>query len=374
MDEVLQYLQNKKHLIMEDLEFLVCAESPSHKKEMVDQCGEVMKALFRSRLGLEAEVLPQQTTGDHLRFTYGYGDSQILILTHFDTVWEAGRLSFRLEGNKAYGPGILDMKAGIIQVIWAVKACKDLGVPIRHKIVFLCTSDEEISSITSRDLIEKEAILSRVVLVPEPAAAHTGALKTARKGVGRYTIKIKGIASHSGNHHDDGISAVEEMAHQILYLHSLTNYSKGTTINVGVANGGTRANIVADQAEIHVDARMTSREEAERISSLIHGIKPHLVGISLSVHGGITRPVMVRTAQTEQLFLKAALCGAELGLVLEETAAGGGSDGSFTAQLGIPTLDGIGAVGEGPHAEHEHILLSQLPVRTALFAKLLSRL
>lgn len=374
MADLVSYLQNNQNCILSDLERLVRAESPSHDKEKVDQCGEVLKALFREHLQVEADVIPQTDTGNHLRFTYGAGDSQILIIGHFDTVWEVGRLPYRVEGNRAYGPGILDMKGGIIQAIWALKACKELQLPLQKKIVFLCNSDEEISSYTSRSLIEAEALKSHTVLVPEPAEANTGALKTARKGVGRYRIKIFGKASHSGNHHEDGRSSVEEMARQILFLHQLTDYQRGTTVNAGVAAGGTRANIVAEYAEITVDVRTRSREEAERISAIIQGITPHTEGISIQVEGGITRPPMERNAHTERLFAQAARCADELGFALKETAVGGGSDGNFSAALGVPTLDGLGAVGAGPHAEYEHILIDQLPIRAALLAKLLATL
>ncbi|MFM1652079.1 M20 family metallopeptidase [Brevibacillus sp. B_LB10_24] len=374
MADILSYLQENQQHILADLETVVKAESPSNVKEQVDRCGTVLQSLFQSRLGVDDEVIPQTKTGNHLRFAYGEGDSQILITTHFDTVWDVGRLNYRVEGNKAYGPGIFDMKGGIIQSLWALKACRDLGIPLKHKVVFLCTSDEEIGSGTSRELIEQEALKSRAVLVPEPAVAETGALKTARKGVGNFTIKLKGRASHAGNHHEDGISAVDEMARQILFLHSLTDYSKGTTLNVGIAHGGNRVNVVAEQAELHVDLRVTSLAEAERISSLVTAAKPHREGIIMTVEGGIERPPMERTEGTERLFNLAQEAAKELGFALTETAVGGGSDGNFTSALGIPTLDGLGAVGDGPHAEYEHVLIDQLPVRAALFAKLLTRL
>lgn len=374
MEQVYGYLQANRNAIAADLERLVRAESPSLDKPLTDRCGEQLRSLFADRLGIEAELFPQTEVGDNLRFTYGEGDSQIVVLSHFDTVWEAGRLGYRVEGNKAYGPGILDMKGGIVQSLWAVKALKQSGWRPGKKIVFLCTSDEEIGSNHSRELIEREARKSEAVLVPEPSIARTGALKTSRKGMSRYIVRIQGKAAHAGNHHEDGISALEEMARQIVYLHSLTDYSAGTTVNVGVAAGGTRYNVVAEYAELDVDVRTVSQREAERMYGLIAGLRPQLPGIGLQVEGGVTRPPMERTADTERLFRLAAECGAELGLELKEGAAGGGSDGNFAAVLGIPTLDGLGAVGEGPHAEYEHVELDQLPVRAALLAKLLARL
>lgn len=223
MADILQYLQENQQNILSDIERLVKAESPSHDKVSVDHCGEVLQSLFKQHLGLEPEVIPQTDAGNHLRFTYGEGPEQILIIGHFDTVWDIGRLSYRIEGNKAYGPGIFDMKGGVIQSLWAIKASRECGIPLNKKIVFLCTSDEEVGSDTSRKQIEQEAMNCSIVLVPEPAVANSGALKTARKGVGRFSLSIRGKAAHAGNHHEDGISAIQEMAHQILYLHSLTD-------------------------------------------------------------------------------------------------------------------------------------------------------
>lgn len=374
MERIYEYLKSSQREIAADLERLVKAESPSLDKTLTDRCGEQLRTMFLRHLGIDADIFPQTIVGDHMRFTYGEGDSQILILLHFDTVWEAGRLPFRVEGGKAYGPGILDMKGGIVQSLWAVKALKEAGWKPGKKIVFLCTSDEEIGSGTSRALIEEEAGKSEAVLVPEPPVAGTGALKTSRKSVGKYRIQIRGKAAHAGNHHEDGISAVEEMARQIACLHALTDYGKGTTVNVGVACGGSRANVVADYAELEVDVRTVNREETERIHRSINGLQPILPGIVLQIEGGVSRPPMVRSEQTQRLFRLASECGTELGLVLKESAAGGGSDGSFAAALGIPTLDGLGAVGEGLHAENENVELDQLPVRAALLAKLLIRL
>lgn len=374
MNKVLEYIKQHQEEMLEDLKTLVLAESPTHSKERVDQCGAEIQKLFKKHLHLDSEVIPQKHAGNHMRFSYGTGDEQILILGHFDTVWDVGRLSYRVEGNRAYGPGILDMKGGIIQALWAVKACRELGISLNKRIVFLCTSDEEVGSSSSRELIEREAVQSRAVLVPEPAAAHTGALKTTRKGVGRFAIKITGKAAHAGNHHQDGISAVQEMAHQILFLHSLTDYELGTTLNVGVVRGGSTENVVAEQAELGVDLRISQISEGERISKIIYGLKPHSEGITLQVSGGVNRPPMEKTAGNEQLFRLAAACSSELGFPLIEEAVGGGSDGNFTSALGIPTLDGLGAVGEGIHAENEHVEIDQLPVRAALMAGLLRKL
>lgn len=374
MTPILQYLTERQAAILQDIETLVSAESPSYDKEAVDACGIVLASLFREHLRVLPEVLEETERGNHLRFAIGQGNQQILILAHFDTVWDKGRLSYRVEGNKAYGPGIFDMKGGIVQSLWAIKACQELGLPLNKKIVFLCTSDEEIGSGSSRKYIEEEAKKSEVVLVVEPPVARSGALKTSRKGVSSYTLSFTGKSAHAGNHHRDGVSAIEEMARQIVYLHSLTDYERETTLNVGIAQGGTRSNVVAEAAEIEVDVRTKNLEETARIHSLITGIQPQLPGVTLNITYGESRPPMERTEHTERLFQLAQACGKACGLELTEDFAGGGSDGNFTAALGIPTLDGLGVMGDGPHAEYEHILIDQLPARAAFFGTLLTRL
>lgn len=373
MSEILNYIESKHQNVFETLERYVKAESPSNRKELVDKCGRVMQGIFSELLEIKGEVYPQTDTGDHLKFTYGDGAEQILILCHMDTVWDEGRLPFRVEGNRAYGPGILDMKGGAIQAVWAVKALKDLGIKVDKKIVFLFNSDEEIGSPTSRRIIEEEAGKSRYVLVLEPPTKN-GSLKTARKGVGGFTLKIKGVAAHAGNDHEKGRSAIEELAQQIIYLHGLTDYSIGTTVNVGVVKGGSKANVVPEYAEAHIDFRVETLSEGKRLEALINGLKPRVKGTVIEVEGKLNRPPMERTASTIEMFEKAKRIGKELGIELTEKSAGGGSDGNFTSALGIPTLDGLGAAGSGPHAEHEHIRIDEIPVRTALLAHLLVEL
>lgn len=372
--QLVRYLENHVNEILLDLESFVKKDSPSMDKTLVDECGTYLQQLFKNHLDVEPEVFTQTEVGNHLKFTIGHGEKQILILGHFDTVWDKGSLQYRVEGNKAYGPGILDMKSGLIQAIWALKAIRELGLSVNKKIVFFCNSDEEIGSKHSREFIEQESRKSTYALVAEPAEAHTGALKTARKGVGQFIVKVRGRASHAGNHHAEGISAVEELARQIIVLQGLTNYEKGTTVNVGIINGGNRVNVVPDHAEAHIDVRVSLLDEVDRISECIFGLKPTMKDTTVEVSGGMNRPPMVRTAKTEELFLKACSIASELGFRLKEASVGGGSDGNFTAAQGIPTLDGLGAEGEGLHAEHEHILIDSLPKRTALFANLLMRL
>jgi len=374
MQDVLSYLRKHQDQMLADLERLVKAESPTRNKELVDRCGRELRSLFRERLNLTAEIFPQKDTGDHFRVELGSQPNQLLILGHFDTVWEQGQLRYRVQDNRMYGPGVLDMKGGIVLAIWAVKAWLETGRSFGKKIVFLCNSDHEgLASCTSRPIIEREGLKSDAVLVPE-ASGPGGALKTARKGIMRYKVSVKGVSSHAGNHHEQGVSAIDEAAYQIIKLRSLTDYAKGTTVNVGTIRGGKGVNVVPDSCEFEVDVRFSDKSEAAKIDQFMKTLQTQISGASLSVSGGIMRPSMEKTEQTEKLFQLARRCGEQLGIEVTEKSVGGGSDGSFTAALGVPTLDGLGAVGEGPHAEHEHIYIDQLPVRAALFAGMLGSL
>ncbi|MDI6913112.1 MAG: M20 family metallopeptidase [Desulfitobacteriaceae bacterium] len=374
MLELLHYLKESQGEMLTSLEQLVKAESPTNSRELVNKSCELVEQLFARHLDIRAEKIIQSQVGNHLKLTYGNGVEQILVLAHLDTVWDVGRLSFRVEGNRAYGPGILDMKGGIIQSLWAVKALRELGVRLNKRIVFLITSDEEIGSPTSRPYIEAEALKSKFVLVAEPAEAKTGALKTGRKGVGRFVLKVNGVATHAGNNHAQGVSAIEELAHQILKLHCLSDYEKGTTLNVGVIKGGTRSNVVAAEAEAEVDVRVATVAEGKRMEQAIIGLEPKLKGSSIFVTGEMNRPPLERTAAIGTLYEIARNIAGSLGFELGEASVGGGSDGNFTAALGIPTLDGLGCIGDGPHAESEHIEIDKLGERAALFANLLVKI
>jgi len=371
MSEMLHYLTENQQDVYASLAQLVQAESPSDRKNLVDACGQQVQQMFSSLLGLSAEVFPQVTAGDHLRFEFGTGSTQVLILTHIDTVWDEGALSYRIEDGRAYGPGTYDMKAGLVQSIWAARALQQLGITLNKRVVWLVTTDEEVGSTTSRALIEAEAKKSAAVFVLEPSVANTGSLKTARKGVGDFVVRVEGHATHAGNEHQSGISAIQELALQIVKLHALTDYEKGTTVNVGVIRGGTRTNVVAAHAEAEVDVRITSMAEAKRLTDAILGLTPVTKGAKIQVTGGINRPPMERSAGAVELFDKAQNAAQKIGITLTEESAGGGSDGNFTAALGIPTLDGLGPVGDGAHATHEHVVLDKMIERAALFGELL---
>ncbi|MEG3131379.1 M20 family metallopeptidase [Pantoea cypripedii] len=368
MNNIKNYLQQHADDILGDIKRLVQAESPSLDKAAVDRCGEVLQSIFKQRLEIEAQVDHQTKYGNHLRFSLGNEGPQTTLMGHFDTVWDHGDLALREEDGKLYGPGVLDMKAGLVQAIWAVRALQQLDLLSGQRIVFLCNSDEEVGSPSSSDWIGRNAAGSQQVLVVEPAVAGSNDLKIARKGTGRYDVVITGQAAHAGNNPEEGISAVQEMAHQIHFLHALNAPERGTTVNVGIANGGSRINVVADHAELGIDTRVTSEEEAQRIHEAITQLQPVLPGIVLSVTGEQGRPPMRQTPASQQMLQHAQQVAQQLGFAVEGKSVGGGSDGNFTAALGLPTLDGLGATGAGIHARHEHIIVANIVPRAALVA------
>ncbi|CAI1218764.1 M20 family metallopeptidase [Serratia quinivorans] len=368
MKNIKDYLQQHFSEILADIKLLVQAESPSTHKNAVDHCGEVLQHIFQKRLGIPAEVDAQQHFGNNLKFTFGDDEPQTTILGHFDTVWDTGALEMREDSGKLHGPGILDMKAGLVQAIWAVRALVALDLLADKRVVFLCNSDEELGSPGSKNWLSHHAQGSSQVLVMEPAIAGSGALKIARKGTGRYDVSITGLAAHAGNNPEEGISAVQEMAQQILFLHSLNAPELGTTVNVGIAHGGSRANVVAEQAELSVDTRVTCEQEAVRIHNAISQLTPYTAAVSLTISGGQNRPPMRQTPASTALLERAQRVAHALEFSVEGKAVGGGSDGNFTAAMGLPTLDGLGASGAGIHARHEHILIADIVPRAALVA------
>ncbi|WP_034948021.1 M20 family metallopeptidase [Erwinia oleae] len=370
MEKIKNYLTQHADEILADIKRLVLAESPSTDKDAVDRCGDVLQSIMQQRLGIAAQVEPQQDYGNLLKFSLGDSGPQTTLLGHFDTVWDNGELPLREEEGRLHGPGVLDMKAGLVQAIWAVRALVATE-GLAGRIVFLCNSDEELGSPCSSGWIADHARGSAQVLVVEPATAGDGALKIARKGTGRYDVAITGFAAHAGNNPEEGISAVQEMAQQILYLHGLNTPERGTTVNVGIARGGSRINVVADRAELGIDTRVTSEAEAQRIHQAISQLSPCLDGITLTVSGEQSRPPMQQTPASLALLAQAQRVAQALGFAVEGKAVGGGSDGNYTAALGIPTLDGLGATGAGIHARHEHIIIADIVPRTALLAGLL---
>jgi len=353
---------------------LVEIESPSTDKAAVDRLGAVV-ADELGRLGAVVTIDKQTTAGNHIIGQWGLGKEGILILCHIDTVHDIGGLArnpIRVAEGKLYGPGTQDMKASIAMALTALAALREQRQWPPRPITALFTSDEEIGSDTSRALIERLATSgAALVLCLEPCLSD-GALKTWRKGVGDFEIIARGKATHAGADHENGRNAIEELAHHVLAIQRLTDYKKGTTLNVGVIRGGTRSNVVPDEARLHVDMRAKTPEEAERITHWMQSLKPVIEGVTLEVIGGLNRPPMPHNDTMKATFARAQQIAANLGLKIGEGGTGGGSDANFVAPLGVPLLDGLGPLGNGAHSEREHVVIASLPERTALLAGIIS--
>jgi glutamate carboxypeptidase len=361
--------------LLELIEALVAIESPSDDPAAVDRCGAELASRLEG-LGGTITRIESSTAGAHLRAAFGGGSRQILLLGHFDTVWPIGQLQtmpLKREGGRLYGPGVFDMKAGIGLATLATRALLERGELTDCQVVMLWTTDEEIGSATSRGLIEIEAAKSEAVLVFEPSLPG-GALKTSRKGVGQFEMITRGVSAHAGLDPGKGVSAIRELARQIIAIDGLQDPVSGVTLTVGVVSGGTRANVVPAEARATIDARAVTRADADRVQRVMHALQPQLAGASVQVSGGFDRPPLERTPAIVALFEQAKAAAAEIGVTLEEGSAGGGSDGNFTAALGVPTLDGFGAIGDGAHALHEHVEIDALVPRAATIAGLLHRL
>lgn len=353
------------------LKKLVENESPSREKAIVDRVGRLITNECQ-RLGGQVEVIPKQHVGDIIQARWGTGTWGILLLCHMDTVFPPGTLKkmpFYQEGDRIHGPGVSDMKGGIVVALTALEeVIKSQKMP--YPVTALFTSDEEIGSHGSRGLIEKLAEFSRLVLVLEPGMID-GSLKTWRKGVGEFTIKARGKAAHAGGDHEKGRNAIEEIAHQVLAIQKMTDYSQGTTLNVGVVHGGIASNVVPDEARIEVDLRVLQPGEAERITVQIYGIQPVIQGTTIEVKGGLNRPPMPYNEVNQAAFEKARIIARRIGMNLKASGTGGASDANFVAPLGIPVLDGLGPLGAEYHSEREYIIASSLAERAKLLAALL---
>lgn len=324
-------------------------------------------------MGGRAKWHEQQDFGNILELSFGAPEPDVLVLGHLDTVWPGNSLKimpWRLENGRYWGPGVLDMKAGVIMCLASAKLLSDGRLPCSFRV--LLNSEEEVGSPASRRITEKLACQSRAVFVLEPAQGL--AYKTARKGVGHYRIDVEGVASHSGVDFERGHSAIRELARLIESVSNLTDPARKRTVNCGVIAGGTRSNVVAGHAFCEVDVRIADLADAKEIDALLCALKPTDPACVVRVIGGINRPPMERSVGTAKLFERARNLAAEMGFELAEAATGGGSDGNFTAALGIPTLDGMGAVGEGAHAAHEHVVIEHLAPRTALLAAMIADL
>jgi glutamate carboxypeptidase len=377
----LAFCQQHEGEMMSLLRKMVEIESPSDDKAGVDRMGAFLADAFE-RLGGRVTFYPQEAAGNHLKAEFAGGASDgalgqpVLLLGHFDTVWPLGTLAkmpFRMEAGRAFGPGVYDMKAGIAMMMFALRALKEAGAAHRPVTILLDT-DEEVGSTTGRPIVEATAKDCEAVLVLEPSQGPQGHLKTSRKGVGDITIRVRGRASHSGVDFEKGRSAIVELARQLLEIVKFTDLSRGITVNPGVIQGGTRSNVIAAEAWAEIDLRIARAADAKELEQKFAALKPFDPDCSIELNGGINRPPMERTEGTVRLFGMAQGIAQSMGWKLEESSTGGGSDGNFTSALGVPTLDGLGALGEGAHAAHESVVLQELPQRTALLAGLIQSL
>lgn len=369
------FVRNNEVWLHEAIDALVSIESPTSDKAAVDRCGAEFRRLAAS-IGMRVRVEPRSEAGDHSVVEIGEGRPRILLVGHVDTVWPHGqiaRMPLVRKDGKLCGPGTLDMKVGVSMGLLATRAVFATARPASGTIAMLVTSDEETGSDTSRGLIEAEALASDAVLVLEPALAG-GPLKTSRKGIGQYQLAVTGVSAHAGVDPGKGVSAIRELARQIIAVEALHDLDRGVSVNVGVVSGGTRPNVVAEEAVAIVDVRAPTLDDAARIDAAFRALRPVLPGARLAVTGGFERPPMERSAGVIALYEHAQAAAAELGQTIAEGGTGGGSDGNLTAALGVPTLDGLGGVGDGAHALHEHVLLDMLVPRTSLLAALIARL
>jgi glutamate carboxypeptidase len=379
MDSFLAYARQKqKDMIALIREFVEC-ESPSDDapsvNRFVDLIADRVKDIARVR------TYPAGTFGRHMRCEFQLPGRKktghILALGHSDTVWALETLRimpFRNTKGRLWGPGVFDMKAGLVFFIFAMRALRDLNVEVKRNVVLQINSDEEVGSLTSRPLTEEAARKSEAVLVLEPGTGLEGKLKTSRKGIGDYTVTVRGQASHAGVDFANGASAIVEMSRQIEKIARFTRLNRGVTVNPGVIRGGTRSNVVAAECQCEIDFRVPDEQDWKNLAKKFKSLKAIDRRCTLEVSGGLNRPPMVRSAGVRKLFGVAKELAAELGVKLAESSTGGGSDGNFTAALGVPTLDGLGAVGEGAHAPNESILIDRIADRTALLAKLVAAL
>ncbi|MCM3714770.1 M20 family metallopeptidase [Halalkalibacter oceani] len=376
---LIKYIAGLEPEIISFLKEIVEIESPTYDRDAVNEVAALLTKRVHE-LGGITEVIPSGTEdrGDHLVARFGGSNptlKPILVIAHMDTVWKKGTLQempFKIEGNKIYGPGTFDMKGAIAFILTALKVIKDLGRRTKRPVTCLFNSDEEMNSATSREIIRIEADKADSVLILEGGVGE--AVITARKGIMYFKLTAKGKSSHAGMDHEKGINAIEELAHQIVEIQKLTNYDTGTTVSSGIVHGGTRTNVIPAEAAVEIDARVANQGEVEKLKQEIEGRKPVLPGAVLDVYTLIKRPPLDRTEGVAKLYRKAKQLAEELGYPLPEASTGAISDGNLTAAQGVPTLDGLGPVGDGAHAVYEHILKDKMAERIALLVRLLEEL
>ncbi|MFP5263776.1 MAG: M20 family metallopeptidase [Blastocatellia bacterium] len=399
--KLLSYFEHRRPEILDFIGWLVGQESMSRQAEATHRIAENLGGEL-ARTGAAVDLISDPRYGATLRARYGANspggsqsiesivasdhggaavgtdsaDGQLLVVGHLDTVWPIGTLAarpFRIDGDRAFGPGIFDMKSGVALAAFAMRAIKELSRETRRPVTLLMTCDEETGSHFSRELIEEEGRRASAALVLEPPIPG-GTIKTGRKGVGEFELIIRGRPAHAGNDPRAGISAITELAHQIIAINKLSDYDSGTTLNVGVVQGGVLSNVIAAEARASIDMRYQTIEEGERITDAMARLQPALGGARIEVRGGINRPPLIRSAEIGRLFEQAKQLASEIGLELREGSVGGGSDGNFIAALGVPVLDGLGVDGAGAHAEHEHIIIGDIARRAALLTRLIETL
>jgi glutamate carboxypeptidase len=376
--QLLSWLEERRDEMVERVRVLVEHESPSTDKRAVDGLADRVGADLE-RLGGRVKLHGQKEFGACVQADFR-GESRqkpLLLLGHIDTVYELGTLKKMPWGNKGgniWGPGVFDMKTGVVQMMYAIAVLKEVRGGLSRPVIVLLNSDEEVGSTASRKLTEKLAGQCEAVLVFEPAAGAKGMCKTARKGVGNFRIAVKGRAAHAGLDFEKGASAVTELAKQIVTVSEFTDLKNGLTVNPGIMRGGTRTNVVADFAEAAIDVRVVKARDGEMLERKFGKLKAFDKRCEIEVSGGMNRAPFERTAGVVKLYKQARGLAAELGFELGETAVGGGSDGNFTAGMGIPTLDGLGAVGDGAHSQNEHVVVREIPRRAALAARLIETL
>jgi glutamate carboxypeptidase len=371
--DILTQVASRNEWIKSNLRELVEQESPSEDRNAVNAAMSIAERLA-GELGGRSKRHKQKLFGDIIELRFGPVRSSrkpILLLGHLDTVWPLGTLAkmpWREEKGRYWGPGVLDMKAGVVMALAAISTLRELK--LARPVTLLLNSEEEVGSTVSRPVTERLALESAAVFVLEPAQGL--AYKTARKGVGQYNVQVTGVAAHSGVDFERGHSAILEMAKLVETISGFTNLERKLTVNCGVLHGGTRSNVVASQAYAEVDVRIAKASDAAYVEKLFRSLKVSDPACKLEITGGVNRPPMERKAGTVALFKQARKLAAKLGFALDEASTGGGSDGNFTAALGVPTLDGMGAVGEGAHAVHESVVIEHIVPRTALLAAMIA--
>src|SRR5579859_1201060 len=370
--ERLRYFEARQEQIVQTIREFVEIESPSDNKLAADRMGAFLAGTFEA-VGGHARVHHSIDYADSIQIDFPGRENikPVLLLGHFDTVYPLGTLEAmpcRVENDRLHGPGVLDMKSGIALILYAIEALQAWHTGLPRPVTVFLVSDEEVGSYSSRKITEALARESAGVLVLEPSAGLRGAVKTARKGVGEYKLTVTGIASHAGLDPGKGHSAIVELARQITAVAKLSDIRRGISVNPGVIYGGTRTNVIAAQASVEIDVRIKEAKQAAILDHKFRSLKPFDKHCKLSVQGGINRMPMERNAGVAALYKKAQAIARQINWKLEEAAVGGGSDGNFTAGIGIPTLDGMGGYGDGAHALHEHIIISELPRRALLLA------